>query len=86
MLGVFIIWGMDRVSIPYRYPTNTNFIFFMLLCLDMKSEIRKVGRNSQGTYYITIPKELMKELKFKEKQKVVIKKRGKAILIEDWSK
>ncbi len=50
----------------------------------MTKEIRKITRTSRGTYYISIPKELIKELRFKEKQKVVVKKRGKGILIEDW--
>ncbi len=50
----------------------------------MKDEIRKIGKNSQGTYYVSLPKELVKELRFREKQKVVVKKFGKGILIEDW--
>ncbi len=52
----------------------------------MIKEIRKIIRSSRGTYYISIPRELIKELKFKEKQKVIVKKRGKGILIEDWKK
>jgi len=50
----------------------------------MKKEIRKITKNGRGTYYIAIPKDLMKELRFKERQKVVVKKHGKGILIEDW--
>lgn len=50
----------------------------------MKKEVRKIGKNSQGTYYVSLPKELVKELKFKEKQKVVISRSGKKIVIEDW--
>ncbi len=47
-------------------------------------EIRKIGKNSQGTYYVSLPKDLVKELKFREKQKVVVSKSGKGILIVDW--
>lgn len=50
----------------------------------MKGEIRKITKNGRGTYYIAIPKDMIKELKMKERQKVVVKKYGKGILIEDW--
>ncbi|MCK5285869.1 MAG: hypothetical protein KAJ58_01430 [Candidatus Pacebacteria bacterium] len=50
----------------------------------MKKDIRKIVKNGAGTYSISIPKDLMKELRFKERQKVVVKKHGKGILIEDW--
>ena len=36
--------------------------------------------------YINIPKEIVKELKIRERQKLVINKRGKGILIVDWKK
>ncbi|MCF7846292.1 MAG: AbrB/MazE/SpoVT family DNA-binding domain-containing protein [Candidatus Peribacteraceae bacterium] len=39
-----------------------------------------------GSYAVTLPIEIVKELKWREKQKVVIKKRGKGILIVDWEK
>ncbi len=68
--------GIDRVSIPYRYLFWYN--------LNTMNKTRKIGKNSQGTYYVSLPKGLIKELGFREKQKVVVKKRGKGILIEDW--
>ena len=45
--------------------------------------IRKITKcgNSRN---VTIPKELLDELGWREKQKVVVKKRGKGIYIEDW--
>jgi antitoxin component of MazEF toxin-antitoxin module len=53
----------------------------------MKSDnIRKITKNGQGTYYISIPKDLIKELGLRERQKVVVKKYGKNILIKDWKK
>jgi len=46
--------------------------------------IRKIQRSS-GMYYISIPVEIMREFKWKEKQKVVVKKHGKSkVVIEDW--
>ena len=46
--------------------------------------IRKILKNNQGTYFISIPKDIMKALRFRDNQKVVVKKHGKGILIEDW--
>ena len=47
--------------------------------------IRKVYKKS-GSYGTTLPIEIVKELKIREGQKLVIKKRGKGILISDWKK
>jgi len=47
--------------------------------------IRKVQR-SHGTYTISIPIDIANELKLKERQKVVVKLRGKKITISDWKK
>lgn len=48
------------------------------------TNIRKVQKNSQGTYLISIPKDIMKALRFRDNQKVAVKKHGKGILIEDY--
>ena len=45
---------------------------------------RKILKNNQGTYYISIPKEIMKELKWSDNQKVVVEIRGKEVVIKDW--
>lgn len=37
-------------------------------------------------YTVTLPVGVMRELKWQEKQKVVVKKRGKGIIITDWKK
>lgn len=52
----------------------------------MEKYIRKIVKNGRNSYYINIPKEIVKELKFKERQKLVITKRGKRISIIDWEK
>ncbi len=46
--------------------------------------IRKVVKNGRNSYYINIPKELVRELKIRERQKLVISKRGKGLSINDW--
>ena len=47
--------------------------------------IRKI-QQSRGSYYITVPIDLIRELDWRERQKVVVKKRGKGLSIVDWKK
>jgi antitoxin component of MazEF toxin-antitoxin module len=49
-----------------------------------KEGIRKISKTGGGSFYVTIPIEVMRELKWKERQKVVVKKQGKKIIIIDW--
>jgi len=46
--------------------------------------IRKIARSGNGTAYVTIPVELLRELGWRERQKVVVKRSGKRLIIEDW--
>ncbi|MCK5460981.1 AbrB/MazE/SpoVT family DNA-binding domain-containing protein [Candidatus Gracilibacteria bacterium] len=46
--------------------------------------VRKITRVGSMSYSITIPVEYMRKLKWREKQKVVVTKRGKKLVIEDW--
>ena len=46
--------------------------------------IRKITKSGGGSYYVTIPIELMREVRWKERQKVIVKKRGKGLSIIDW--
>lgn len=45
--------------------------------------IRKISKRG-ASYCVTIPIEMMRELKWREKQKVVFKKSGMCLKIEDW--
>ncbi|NCN07327.1 hypothetical protein GW933_01400 [Candidatus Falkowbacteria bacterium] len=47
--------------------------------------IRKINKLGVS-YAVTIPIEIMREFKWKEKQKVVVKKRGNSLIISDWKK
>ncbi len=50
-----------------------------------KEQIRSIQKSSKGEYAISIPIRLIRELKWQERQKVVVKKFGKGkILISDW--
>ena len=52
----------------------------------MHENVRKIVKNGRGSYYINIPKEVFKDLRWKERQNVVVEKVGKKIVIEDWEK
>jgi antitoxin component of MazEF toxin-antitoxin module len=49
-------------------------------------EVRKIIKNGAGTYYVSIPKDMIKKLRLKERQKVTVRTSGKKIVIEDWQK
>jgi bifunctional DNA-binding transcriptional regulator/antitoxin component of YhaV-PrlF toxin-antitoxin module len=46
--------------------------------------VRKLQRMSSHSYSVTVPKELIEELGWRERQKLVFKKSGKKLILEDW--
>jgi len=46
--------------------------------------IRKLTKLGGKSIAVTIPIEIIRKLKWQERQKVVVKLRGKKITIEDW--
>jgi len=49
--------------------------------------IRKLTKMGAGrSLGLTLPIEIVRELKLRERQKVTVKLRGKKIVIEDWKK
>lgn len=49
-----------------------------------ENSIRKLMRSGKVSIAVTIPKEIIFSLGWHEKQKVVVKKQGKNIVISDW--
>lgn len=47
-------------------------------------KLTRIGREG-SSLGLTIPKELVTELGWRERQKVVVKKSGKKLIIEDWT-
>ena len=47
--------------------------------------VRKIFKSGKS-YCVTLPVEMVRELKWREKQKVVVKKQGKGVSIVDWKK
>ena len=48
--------------------------------------IRKLTKVGRASIAVTLPIELVRELKWKERQKVVVKKSGQNLVISDWKK
>jgi bifunctional DNA-binding transcriptional regulator/antitoxin component of YhaV-PrlF toxin-antitoxin module len=46
--------------------------------------IRKLTKTGGSSYYVTIPLDYIREFGWREGQKLVVKKRGSKITIEDW--
>jgi len=48
--------------------------------------VRKINKTAKRSYSVVIPMEFIKKLKWQERQKVVLTRRGKTITIKDWKK
>jgi bifunctional DNA-binding transcriptional regulator/antitoxin component of YhaV-PrlF toxin-antitoxin module len=57
---------------------------FMAKRAQNESSIRKLTKLGKKSLAVTIPIEIIREFGWREKQKVVVKKSGKKIVIEDW--
>jgi antitoxin component of MazEF toxin-antitoxin module len=51
-----------------------------------KKYIRKATRVSNHSLSVVIPADIVDELKIRERQKLVIERKGKNIVIRDWKK
>ena len=51
----------------------------------MEKKTRKIMKNERGNYYVNIPKEVVRKLRWQEGQKVVVISEGKMIVIKDWA-
>jgi antitoxin component of MazEF toxin-antitoxin module len=49
-----------------------------------EQEIRNLTTNSSGTYQISIPKQLVSQLKWRAGQKVTVTLVGDRLIVEDW--
>jgi bifunctional DNA-binding transcriptional regulator/antitoxin component of YhaV-PrlF toxin-antitoxin module len=50
-----------------------------------ESQIRKLTKLGKKSLCVTIPIEIIREFGWKERQKLIVKKFGKKIIIEDWN-
>lgn len=49
-----------------------------------EKDIRKISKSTSGSYYLTLPINVIEALRWRKGQKVRVKKYGKKIIIEDW--
>jgi hypothetical protein len=50
-----------------------------------QQHIRNITQNSSGTYSITLPKQLIRELRWQRHQQLTVRREGKKLIVEDWS-
>ena len=48
--------------------------------------IRKLTKLGNTTLVVSLPIDMIRELKWREKQKVVVEKKGNSLIISDWKK
>ena len=46
--------------------------------------IRKLTKSTRGSVYVSIPIEFIRELKWKDRQRVVVEKKGRHLIIKDY--
>ena len=51
---------------------------------EVEKNVRKLTRVGKTSLAVTIPIEMVKKLKLRERQKVILAMRGKTITIKDW--
>jgi antitoxin component of MazEF toxin-antitoxin module len=51
-----------------------------------ESNVRKLTKVGPKSLSVVLPIDYLRELGWKERQKVVVKKRGQKLTIEDWKK
>ena len=51
-----------------------------------KDAVRKITRVGNYTYYVTLPKDEILELGWREHQKVTVRRSGDKLIIEDWKR
>jgi antitoxin component of MazEF toxin-antitoxin module len=50
------------------------------------TNVRKIQRQANGSTTVVLPADLVRELGWKDGQKVVVRKRGTSMAIEQWQK
>ena len=51
-----------------------------------EANVRKLTKSGNGSIGVTLPIEVVRELKWKEKQKVTVKRVKGGLLIRDWKR
>lgn len=92
-------FNLDKIAengdFCYNVNINKNAYEHTMVCypvcsclknMAVEKYVRKVVKNGRGSYYLNIPKEIARDLKIRERQKLEIHSRGKSIIVRDWEK
>lgn len=50
-----------------------------------EQNVRNITQNRTGTYQVSLPIQLVRELRWQNRQRVVVKKQANKLIIEDFS-
>lgn len=79
------VWFWRKIEGGYLDThLNTYIIKNMAVQKSTEKNIRKLAHIGRQSIGVTLPIEMVRELGWREKQKVVVKKIGSRIIIEDW--
>ena len=76
---------LDKRNTDLNQYLNHDIIFYMARRSMKDRNIRKLTKTG-SSIGVTIPIEFIRELKWRKKQKVVVKMQGNKLVIEDWKK
>lgn len=51
-----------------------------------EEDVRVITQNGSGTYSVSLPIKVVRNLRWRQGQKVVVEQKGKTIVIMDWKK
>lgn len=49
-----------------------------------EQQIRNLTQNTTGTYNVSLPIQLIRELRWQRGQRLVVTRQGKKLIIQDW--
>jgi bifunctional DNA-binding transcriptional regulator/antitoxin component of YhaV-PrlF toxin-antitoxin module len=50
-----------------------------------RAPYRKLTRLGKNSFYVVVPRDVIRKLGWRERQKLTVKQRGKRVVIEDWT-
>lgn len=56
------------------------------MATNKNTEVRKLQRTGEdgGSYTLTLPRDLVEELKWRKGQKLTVTREGKRLIVQDW--
>ena len=78
-----------KIVVPYVLNIHLNahlnvYLIHMARRSLNERNVRKLRKNTSGTTLVSLPIELVRELRWRDKQKVVVRKSGSKLIVEDW--